>query len=294
MFSSILIKATLEILKFFYKTTLPRSTFHPHPTSLLSLLNLISIRYFAGITTKIFYSHHVLTAHHLKKSYSTGPRQTSVIEGLHLEIPTGTFATIQGVSGSGKSTLLHLLGGLDIPDEGDIRWNNTSLFSLSQNELSEWRNQTVGFIFQSYHLLQELNALENIELPAMIQGDQNNELSRSLLEKVGLAHRLEHRPLELSGGEQQRVAIARALRNRPQLLLADEPTGNLDRKTANEIIQLLLKIHQEEKMTILLVTHDSEIARLGEVQFQMENQKIYSQNRGNTFFHHGDTETQSF
>ena len=158
-----------------------------------------------------------------------------MIEGLHLEIPTGTFATIQGVSGSGKSTLLHLLGGLDIPDEGDIRWNNTSLFSLSQNELSDWRNQTVGFIFQSYHLLQELNALENVELPAMIQGDQNNELSRSLLEKVGLAHRIDHRPLELSGGEQQRVAIARALRNRPQLLLADEPTGNLDRKTANEI-----------------------------------------------------------
>ena len=216
----------------------------------------------------------MLTAHNLRKSYSIGPRQTSVIDQLNLEIPSQTFATIQGVSGSGKSTLLHLLGGLDTPDEGEVRWNNTSLSSLTQNALSEWRNLSVGFIFQSYHLLQELNALENVELPAMIQGKENPELSYALLEKVGLSHRTDHRPLELSGGEQQRVAIARALRNRPQLLLADEPTGNLDRQTAHGIVDLLLKIHQEEKITVILVTHDAEIAQLGELRFKMENQKI--------------------
>ncbi len=216
----------------------------------------------------------MLTAHNLRKNYSIGPRQTSVIDQLNLEIPSHTFATIQGVSGSGKSTLLHLLGGLDTPDEGEVRWNNTSLSSLTQNALSEWRNLSVGFIFQSYHLLQELNALENVELPAMIQGKENPELSYALLEKVGLSHRTDHRPLELSGGEQQRVAIARALRNRPQLLLADEPTGNLDRQTAHGIVDLLLKIHQEEKITVILVTHDAEIAQLGELRFKMENQKI--------------------
>ncbi len=217
----------------------------------------------------------MLTAHQLKKSYSTGPRETSVIDRLDLTVPSNTFATIQGASGSGKSTLLHLLGGLDIPDEGEVRWNNQSLYSLPENQLCEWRNQSVGFIFQSYHLLQELSALENVELPAMIQGKEDRSLSHSLLEKVGLSHRIDHRPLELSGGEQQRVAIARSLRNQPQLLLADEPTGNLDRKTALEIIELLLKIHQQEKITILLVTHDSTIAQMGEVRFQMENQKIH-------------------
>jgi putative ABC transport system ATP-binding protein/lipoprotein-releasing system ATP-binding protein len=216
----------------------------------------------------------VLTARNLHKTYTTGPRQVSVIEGLNLEIPLGSFATIQGASGSGKSTLLHLLGGLDTPDQGDVQWGGTSLTSLSSNELSEWRNQSVGFIFQSYHLLQELSAYENVELPAMIQGKRESDSSQSLLQKVGLEHRSDHRPLELSGGEQQRVAIARALRNRPQLLLADEPTGNLDRKTADEIIQLLLKIHHEDKMTVVLVTHDAEIAKLGTLRLVMENQKI--------------------
>ncbi|MES2310121.1 MAG: ABC transporter ATP-binding protein [Verrucomicrobiota bacterium] len=216
----------------------------------------------------------MLTARNLRKSYITGPRQVSVIDGLHLEIPHGVFATIQGASGSGKSTLLHLLGGLDTPDEGDVQWRETSIFSLSSNQLSEWRNQSVGFIFQSYHLLHELSAFENVELPAMIQGKKDIALSEALLKKVGLEHRFDHRPLELSGGEQQRVAIARALRNRPQLLLADEPTGNLDRSTATEIIQLLLQIHQQEKMTTVLVTHDPEIAKLGDLRFLMENQKI--------------------
>lgn len=218
----------------------------------------------------------MLQIKNLFKKYKTGSRSLAVIENLSLEIPQGSFATIRGASGSGKSTLLHLMGGLDLPDSGEILWNQKGLHSFSQSELATWRNQSVGFIFQSYQLLHELNTLENVELPSLIQGNPNKSLSKELLKKVGLQDRWDHRPLELSGGEQQRVAIARALRNSPQLLLADEPTGNLDQETAQGIIELLLNIQKEEKTTLILVTHDPKIASMGEHQWIMENHHIRS------------------
>lgn len=209
----------------------------------------------------------MLQIQNLCKKYSSGKKTLSVIENLSFEIPQGSFVTIQGASGSGKSTLLYLLGGLEKADSGEIFWKNSSLQKMSTQELSRWRNESVGFVFQSYQLLNELSALENVEIPALIAQKPDLDRSMQLLQEVGLGDRSEHRPLELSGGEQQRVAIARALRNSPSLLLADEPTGNLDSETAKEVLKLLLQVHREKKMTLVLVTHDRAIAQQGEIQF---------------------------
>jgi ABC-type lipoprotein export system ATPase subunit len=205
----------------------------------------------------------VITARGLRKSYLMGKRTLEVLRGIDLVVTRGEFLALRGASGAGKSTLLHLLGGLDLPNEGEISFDRTDLRALSALALAQWRNRRVGFIFQAYHLLPELSALENVALPARVARTAPDEAARragALLERVGLAQRLEHRPYELSGGEQQRVAIARALVNEPDLILADEPTGNLDSHTGGEIIQLLQALRQERQATLIMATHDAHIA----------------------------------
>jgi lipoprotein-releasing system ATP-binding protein len=211
----------------------------------------------------------VITARGLRKSYLMGKRTLDVLRGIDLVVTRGEFLALRGASGAGKSTLLHLLGGLDLPNEGEISFDGTDLRALSARALAQWRNRRVGFIFQAYHLLPELSALENVALPARVARTGPDEAARraaALLERVGLAQRLEHRPYELSGGEQQRVAIARALVNEPDLILADEPTGNLDSHTGGEIIQLLQTLREERQATLIMATHDAHIAgRAGRV-----------------------------
>jgi lipoprotein-releasing system ATP-binding protein len=205
----------------------------------------------------------LVTARGLRKSYLMGKRTLEVLRDIDLVVARGEFLALRGASGAGKSTLLHLLGGLDLPNAGEISFDGTDLRSLSAGALAEWRNRRVGFIFQAYHLLPELSALENVALPARLARTGPVEAARraaALLERVGLAERLEHRPYELSGGEQQRVAIARALVNEPDLILADEPTGNLDSHTGADIIQLLQTLREERQATFILATHDAQIA----------------------------------
>ena len=205
----------------------------------------------------------LLQARNLHKTYILGKRSLEVLRGVSLELERGDFLALRGASGAGKSTLLHLLGGLDTPTTGDVTLQGRNLASLSSGELARVRNQQVGFIFQAYYLLPELDALENVCLPARMarkSADTVAARGRDLLERVGLKERIEHKPYELSGGEQQRVAIARALINEPELILADEPTGNLDSHTGEDIINLLLALRTEQKTTLIMATHDSKVA----------------------------------
>jgi ABC-type lipoprotein export system ATPase subunit len=205
----------------------------------------------------------VLAAQDVHKSYKLGRRTLEVLRGVSLAVARGEFLALQGASGAGKSTLLHLLGGLDKPNQGKIQVERGELSSLYDMELAEWRNKTVGFVFQAYHLLPELDALENVCIPARMGRVSAREAvnrGRELLQRVGLGERMEHRPAELSGGEQQRVAIARSLINSPELLLADEPTGNLDSHTGEDILQLLLSLRAERNMTLIMATHDTNVA----------------------------------
>jgi len=205
----------------------------------------------------------VLDARAVHKSYRMGARSLEVLRGVDLRVPRGDFVALRGSSGAGKSTLLHLLGGLDSPDDGEIWFNGKILSALPKAALAAWRNLKVGFVFQAYHLLPELDALENVCLPARINRTPAAAAAargRELLKRVGLAERMDHRPKELSGGEQQRVAIARALINSPELLLADEPTGNLDSHTGAEIVDLLCSLRAEGRTTLVLATHDDQVA----------------------------------
>jgi predicted ABC-type transport system involved in lysophospholipase L1 biosynthesis ATPase subunit len=209
----------------------------------------------------------ILTATGLGKTYLMGQRTVEVLQGIDLTVQRGEALVIVGASGAGKSTLLHLLGGLDTPTAGAVRLDGTSLFEIGNVERTRLRNQQVGFVFQSYNLLPELDALENVCLPAWLRRERSKatlERGRDLLQSVGLGERLEHRPVQLSGGEQQRVAIARALMNRPRLVLADEPTGNLDSKTGEAILELLWRLRQESGTTLVMVTHDEHIAKRGD------------------------------
>jgi ABC-type lipoprotein export system ATPase subunit len=204
-----------------------------------------------------------LSAKNAGKTYMLGKRALEVLRGINLDINRGDFLALRGASGAGKSTLLHLLGGLDFPDPGEVVAQGRSLSSLSSGELAQWRNREVGFIFQAYYLLPELDALENVCLPARMARTQAKDAAkrgRELLERVGLKERMEHKPYELSGGEQQRVAIARALVNQPDLILADEPTGNLDSHTGQDIIDLLCSLREERQMTLIIATHDPNVA----------------------------------
>ncbi len=205
----------------------------------------------------------ILDGRNLHKRYEMGPRSLEVLRGVSVSITRGEFIAMRGASGAGKSTLLHLLGGLDTPNMGEVWFNGKNLAELSNTAAAELRNTKVGFIFQAYHLLPELDALENVCLPARIArtpASVAEARGRELLARVGLKERLEHRPNELSGGEQQRVAIARALINSPELILADEPTGNLDSHTGGEIMDLLCQLRTEHKTTLVIATHDSEVA----------------------------------
>jgi lipoprotein-releasing system ATP-binding protein len=205
----------------------------------------------------------LLDARSAGKTYSLGKRSLEVLRAVNFTVARGDFVAVQGASGAGKSTLLHLLGGLDSPTAGEIWFAAKNLATLSALELSRFRNRKVGFVFQAYHLLPELDALENVCLPARMartEAARSEARGRELLKRVGLAERIDHRPYELSGGEQQRVAIARALINEPELILADEPTGNLDSHTGGEIIDLLCALRAERNATLVIATHDAKIA----------------------------------
>jgi ABC-type lipoprotein export system ATPase subunit len=205
----------------------------------------------------------LVSARAVSKTYAMGKRSLTVLRELSLEVQRGEFLALRGASGAGKSTLLHLLGGLDTPDKGEIWFAGENLADLSTPQLAHFRNFKVGFIFQAYHLLPELDALENVCLPARIARISASVVevrAKELLARVGLKDRMEHRPTELSGGERQRVAIARALINEPNLILADEPTGNLDSHTGSEIIDLLCSLREERQATLVIATHDASVA----------------------------------
>jgi lipoprotein-releasing system ATP-binding protein len=205
----------------------------------------------------------LLVAKSVHKTYLLGKRSLEVLRGIDLELQRGEFLALRGASGAGKSTLLHLLGGLDSPNRGEIWLAGRNLARLSSRELAQLRNEEVAFIFQAYYLLPELDALENVCLPARMTRTPAAEAEskgRELLERVGLKDRIEHKPYELSGGEQQRVAIARALINEPDILLADEPTGNLDSHTGQDIIELLCNLRTEKQTTLVMATHDAQLA----------------------------------
>jgi ABC-type lipoprotein export system ATPase subunit len=206
-----------------------------------------------------------------------GKRSLEVLRGVDVEIARGDFVALRGASGTGKSTLLHLIGGLDTPNAGEIFFAGQSLTKFSEAELTHFRNRRVGFVFQAYHLLPELTALENVCLPARvarIATGTATQRASELLARVGLKDRLDHKPSELSGGEQQRVAIARALINEPELLLADEPTGNLDSHTGGEIIELLKSLRPEKSMTLVIATHDEKVAAHAQRVIQLVDGQI--------------------
>lgn len=205
----------------------------------------------------------LLSARNVHKTYLLGRRTLEVLRGVDVELVPGDFLALRGASGAGKSTLLYLLGGLDTPNQGDVWLAGRNLAKLSRRELARVRNEEIGFIFQAYYLLPELDALENVCLPARMArtpAEVAAARGRELLGRVGLADRMEHKPYELSGGEQQRVAIARALINEPDLILADEPTGNLDSYTGEEIIDLLVALRAEKQTTLVMATHDQKVA----------------------------------
>jgi putative ABC transport system ATP-binding protein len=205
----------------------------------------------------------VLEVQGVKKNYQMGKILVHALRGLNFDVKDGEFLTIFGPSGSGKSTLLHLMGGLDRPDEGQILIDGINILQLSDSKLANVRLTKIGFVFQFFNLLPRLTALRNVELPLLIAGLPEKEVSdraQQIIKLVGLQAREKHRPSELSGGEQQRVAIARALVNNPKIILADEPTGNLDTKTGLEIVQLMKKLNEEKNQTFIVVTHDPHIA----------------------------------
>lgn len=199
----------------------------------------------------------------LHKSFGTKAGKVDVLNGIDLDVAAGETIALIGASGAGKSTLLHIMGTLDRPTSGQVLFNGEDVFRSNDGALAQFRNRSIGFVFQFHHLLPEFTALENTMLPALISGMKKGEAARiagELLRDVGLSHRLTHRPGELSGGEQQRVAIARALVLSPRLLLADEPTGNLDMKTSDEVHDLLEEIHRDKGVTLIIVTHNERLA----------------------------------
>ncbi|WP_227430816.1 lipoprotein-releasing ABC transporter ATP-binding protein LolD [Psychrobacter sp. I-STPA6b] len=217
----------------------------------------------------------ILTATNISKVYDEGSIRTQVLTGLDLTVQAGERIAIVGTSGSGKSTLLHLLGGLDVPTSGEVWLQGKCLNHMNETERGNMRNQHLGFIYQFHHLLPEFTAVENVAMPLLMRKEVSIDEARSravdLLEKVGLGHRLPHRPGELSGGERQRVAIARALVTNPALVLADEPTGNLDYDNAQSIFELLAELQSTLKTALLMVTHDRNLAALADRQLLLKN-----------------------
>ncbi len=215
----------------------------------------------------------------LEKTYGEGTSSIHVLKGITLDIPHNQFVTLMGPSGSGKSTLLHILAGIDRPDKGDVELFGHSLASMDETDLTIYRRNIIGIIFQFFNLLPYLSALENVSLPLYLAGKGKKESHKKAieaLESVGLMDRINHRPSELSGGEQQRVAIARSISNSPSLILADEPTGNLDSANAKIVLELLMKLQMEKKMTIFMVTHDILIGSMGTLRIKMKDGNLES------------------
>jgi len=216
----------------------------------------------------------LLLCSQLSKTYREGKLSTSVLHAVQLSVQSGELLAIVGSSGSGKSTLLHLLGALDKPTSGEVFYQGQNIHRLSAAEQAKWRNQSLGFVYQFHHLLSEFSALENVAMPLLIAGcniKTATEKARLMLQRVGLEKRLKHRPAELSGGERQRVAIARALINEPQLVLADEPTGNLDAQSAEDVYRLIKKLNHELGTAFVVVTHDQQLAAKLNRQVHMVN-----------------------
>jgi putative ABC transport system ATP-binding protein len=204
---------------------------------------------------------------HIRKVYGSGDTAVTALDDLCLNVRRGEYLAVMGTSGSGKSTAMNILGCLDRPSSGSYRLNGTPVERLSDDQLADLRNQELGFVFQQFHLLQELTALDNVMLPMVYAGvpaEQRRELGIAALQRVGLGERLHNKPNQLSGGQQQRVAVARAIINNPNLLLADEPTGALDSRTTKEVLDLFDELHREQGMTILLVTHEHDVAARAE------------------------------
>jgi len=214
----------------------------------------------------------VIQANNVSRGFRQGPKRVQVLSDVNLQVPAGTSMAIVGASGAGKSTLLHLLGGLDRPDEGEVLVDGRSLWKMSDRERSDLRNSRMGFIYQFHHLLPEFTALENVAMPLLIRGESTAVAARratDLLDKVGLEQRLDHKPGELSGGERQRAAVARALVGGPGCVLGDEPTGNLDERTANHVFEQLLELNTELNTSLILVTHDMRLAARLNQRFEL-------------------------
>lgn len=222
----------------------------------------------------------VFMADKLTKVFSKAGRTIEVLDGLDLTLASGEVVGILGASGAGKSTLLHIAGGLDRPSSGTVHYAGNDIFSLSEPDLAAFRNRSVGFVFQMHYLLAEFTCLENVMLPGIIAGGEKSQIrerAARLLEQVGLSERGDHRPGELSGGEQQRAAVARALVNRPSMVLADEPTGNLDEKTAVSVQDLFLELNETSGTTFLVVTHNREMASRFHRRFQLRDGVLYQE-----------------
>lgn len=220
----------------------------------------------------------LLAINDVYKSYPASDGQVlEVLNGVNFKLAEKSIASIVGTSGSGKSTLLHIIGGLDKADSGHVLWNGEDITHWNELKMASFRNNEMGFIFQFHHLLPEFTALENVMIPAIINGkseSRSRQLAYDLLNEFGLAKRLEHRPNQLSGGEQQRVAMARALINEPSFILADEPTGNLDEQNTNQILEHLIRLRDQHSVAILMVTHEMEIARAGDLIWEMKDGQI--------------------
>lgn len=200
----------------------------------------------------------------IEKVYRTSTVETLALHNVNLTVEKGEFLSIMGPSGCGKSTLLNIMGLLDLPSKGEVKIDNESTTRLSDKQMAHFRNKKLGFIFQSYHLINDLKVLDNVELPLLYRNSsarERTQLAKAALEKVGLSNRMKHFPTQLSGGQKQRVAIARAIVGEPEIILADEPTGNLDSAMGNEIMDILLQLNDREKTTIVMVTHDENMAR---------------------------------
>jgi lipoprotein-releasing system ATP-binding protein len=219
----------------------------------------------------------VLKVEGLRKSYVSGYERLHILNGLDLELEEGVMLGIMGASGSGKSTFLHLVGGMEKPDSGEIIFDGRDVTRLNGPALADFRNREIGFVFQFHHLLPEFTALENAMFPLLLRGSSWKEAekrARGFIAEIGLEQRMHHRPGELSGGEQQRVAIARALTGHPRLLLADEPTGNLDVHTSENVYGLLLQIHHRHRLTSIIVTHNERLASLCDCKKRMVEGKL--------------------